>query len=117
MYQIRKYTFETNSSSVHNITICDADVYEKWVNGEDMYLFTYEGTIRTREEALKYIAEKTSHTYEELINNNDLFDNYIDYYNACTFEEYYSRDYEVDVTRFTSKNGDEIVAICEYGWS
>ena len=31
---IRRGLFETNSSSVHSITMCDDDTYTKWKNGE-----------------------------------------------------------------------------------
>lgn len=34
MKQIRKGTFETNSSSTHSITICTKEEFEKFKNGE-----------------------------------------------------------------------------------
>ena len=34
MIQIRQNIFETNSSSVHTMTITDNDTYERWINGE-----------------------------------------------------------------------------------
>lgn len=32
--QIRNSVFETNSSSVHSLTMCTEDEYKKWENGE-----------------------------------------------------------------------------------
>ena len=32
--QIRRGVFETNSSSVHSITMCMKSDYDRWVNGE-----------------------------------------------------------------------------------
>ena len=38
--QIRKGTFETNSSSVHSLVMCNKSDYDKWEKGE---LFLYKG--------------------------------------------------------------------------
>ena len=35
--QIRRGVFETNSSSVHSITMCSSDEYDKWTKGEFVY--------------------------------------------------------------------------------
>ena len=35
---IRRKTFETNSSSTHSITICKADEFEKFTNGELLFV-------------------------------------------------------------------------------
>lgn len=32
--QIRRYVFETNSSSVHSLTMCSGEEFKKWKNGE-----------------------------------------------------------------------------------
>lgn len=37
MIQVRNNIFETNSSSVHSITICPEDEFEKWKNGELLF--------------------------------------------------------------------------------
>ena len=36
-YQIRRGLFETNSSSVHSLTLCSGSEYERWVVGELFY--------------------------------------------------------------------------------
>ena len=35
--QIRRGVFETNSSSVHSVSICDKTDYDRWVNDEIKY--------------------------------------------------------------------------------
>ena len=35
--QIRRGVFETNSSSVHSLTMCSFDEFDKWVRGEVMF--------------------------------------------------------------------------------
>ena len=35
--QIRKSVFETNSSSVHSLTMCTKDEWDRWMNGEVLY--------------------------------------------------------------------------------
>lgn len=37
MKTIRKTVFETNSSSIHSLTMCSADEYSKFENGEMLY--------------------------------------------------------------------------------
>ena len=37
MIKIRYGVFETNSSSVHNMTLCDTNDYARWVNGEVLF--------------------------------------------------------------------------------
>ena len=37
MIKIRYSVFETNSSSVHNMTLCDTNDYARWVNGEVLF--------------------------------------------------------------------------------
>lgn len=40
--QIRQGVFETNSSSVHSITVVNNDMYEKWVKGEVLFCMDLE---------------------------------------------------------------------------
>jgi hypothetical protein len=44
-YQIRRGTFETNSSSVHSLTLCSKSDYERWSYGELFYEPWGEGFI------------------------------------------------------------------------
>ena len=65
MRQIRNGCFETNSSSVHSITICLKEDYDKWINGETYLNESYyvstspykDKKFVTRDEALHIILE------------------------------------------------------------
>ena len=46
MINIRYGLFETNSSSVHSMTLLTQDEYEKWESG-NYYIDLYEGKILT----------------------------------------------------------------------
>ena len=35
---IRRGVFETNSSSTHSITMCSEEIFDKWINGEYLYV-------------------------------------------------------------------------------
>lgn len=125
MRQVRRMTFETNSSSTHSITMCLKNDYDKWESGE-VYLNDDGGwssnspykekQFVTKEEAIdiltnnKYPPEKdlTKLDDEEL---DDIFkDNEI-----YTYDNYwrdYLEDYEV---YFTTPNGDTVVSFGQYG--
>lgn len=45
--QIRRRVFETNSSSVHSISICDKDNYDGWISGRLMYNPVYNTFLET----------------------------------------------------------------------
>jgi len=52
-YQIRRGTFETNSSSVHSLTLCSESDYERWSNGELFYEELERDAYERIEEFLK----------------------------------------------------------------
>ena len=60
--QIRRGVFETNSSSVHSITMCSDDEYKEWENG-DAYMQRYGSKIQTREEIIKEFSIKIVPTF------------------------------------------------------
>lgn len=37
MRQVRRMTFETNSSSTHSLTICPQETYNKWLDGKVLF--------------------------------------------------------------------------------
>ena len=49
--QIRRGVFETNSSSVHSLTLCSGSEYERWSNGE-LFYEPYSEKFITLEEVL-----------------------------------------------------------------
>lgn len=92
--QIRRGVFETNSSSVHSLTMCTQSDYEKWKDGEFIY----------------------DYLYRKLISNDELDDDYDEerYYTYDRFNDY-EFDYETFEDTFTTENGDTVVAFGYYG--
>ena len=121
MKKVRHGVFETNSSSVHTLTICTEDEYGLYTDGEllrckfDWILkdTKYKGRkFVTREEAAEiekaYLA-KHGETYddesiEEFV--HDDFESYDD-------EDEYLECYE---EHFVSPSGDKMVAFGRYGY-
>lgn len=93
MRQIRRAVFETNSSSVHTITICTSDDYQKFKDGTYM-LDTYNSKLVTYSDSLH-------------------LDNPYQY---KTYDEYYE-DWDLDTYthHFTTSYGDEMIAFGKYG--
>ena len=109
--QIRRGVFETNSSSVHSVTMCMESDYEKWNRGE--LLFNEEtGEFRTEDDVNKIIEDNLEDIYPskevyrtrlraEWKTVDEFWDTY-DYMD--NFEE-----------KFTTSNGDEVIAFGYYG--
>ena len=97
MKQIRMGVFETNSSSVHSLSIMPVENYEKWKKGELLY-DTWKKNFATPEEA-DVKVEGEYHDYES-------FNNY--WANA-------DERYETFENRFTTEHGDEIVVFGYFG--
>lgn len=93
--QIRRGVFETNSSSVHSLTMCTQSDYDRWKDGELIYDY-WDG---------------------KLISNDELDDDYDEgrYYTYDRFNDYGEFDYETFEDIFTTKNGDAVVAFGYYG--
>lgn len=110
--KIRNNVFETNSSSVHSLTILPKDQFDKFQKGE-IYM--------------DYYGDENFYTKEQIEN----FDDYVEFeYDAdefdCKFEAYiyekdlknyenYGMDYETFQQYYKSKSGDEIVAFGYFG--
>lgn len=117
--QIRRGVFETNSSSVHSITMCSDDEYKRWESGE-AYV-SDGGDFFTRDEIVQKLKEKKSWRKElqypnvnwddedevnELIEDNDY----------KTYSQYWDdMDYETFNDSYTTKSGEKIHAFGYYG--
>lgn len=129
--QIRRGTFETNSSSTHAIVMCMESDYERWYEG-NLYLFTGSGWcypdnnkpeknhFYTREEAIefektdKYVREDVNWTDEDEV-NEILCEN--EFYDYEYFWNEYCEDYEDYEETFTTPNGDKVMAFGYYGFN
>lgn len=115
MLQIRQNIFETNSSSVHCMTICDNEDFEKWKNGELLY-DKEKDKFCTREEAIKEIleyCEKSS--YYDVIPTKEEINDMLDEFEFCTYEEF-GGDMEYFEEEYTTKSGDTVTVFGYYGY-
>ena len=127
--QIRRGAFETNSSSVHSLTMCMESDYDRWQK-DNLYLFTGLGWcypdnnkpeknhFYTREEAIefektdKYVREDVNWTDEEEV-NEILHEK--EFYDYEYFWNEYCEDYETFEETTTTPNGERVVAFAYYG--
>ena len=127
--QIRRGVFETNSSSVHSLTMCMESDYDRWQE-DNLYLFTGLGWcypdnnkpeknhFYTREEAIefektdKYVREDVNWTDEEEV-NEILHEN--EFYDYDYFWNKYCEYYETFEETTTTPNGERVVAFGYYG--
>lgn len=101
--QVRQGVFETNSSSVHTITMVNESDYEKWKNGELLYDRYVEGLVPLNE-------IENPDEYDE--DNSDNYKRYL------TEKEFFSWDYieyETYSNSFTTPSGDTVIAFGYYG--
>lgn len=132
--QVRCGVFETNSSSVHSLTICDSDTFEKWKNGELLFNKWSEAFIEptlelsdlqkddAKESYIKAMkeywkewdelsTEEKEKWYRQYGLNHDLiseeFQTYDEYFDDGCFDTY--------IEDYTTKSGDNIVVFGYYG--
>lgn len=118
MKQIRLGVFETNSSSTHSITICNAYSFDKWCNSNLYWTGRIiDGNLEllTEQEVFDKLREKYGH--EEWFKDTE-----DDLRNIACDEEYYTSDtwdneyLEYFEESFTTPNGDTVVAFGQYGY-
>lgn len=119
--QIRRGVFETNSSSVHSITMCSSEQYRKWETGEILY-WGDEDKFGTREEIIEEMKKAKWRfdgtpkfpdvNWEDEDEVADIFSDY----EVKTFDEYFDDEwYETYAKTYTTPKGEEIVAFGYYG--
>lgn len=111
-YQIRQGVFETNSSSVHSITICSKDEWDAFERGEMMYnkrkcqlIPSEEGNAFNADTIERYKRRGFGEP-----NSNDL--------DCITFDEYckYNSCYDYEMFRHEKNiNGVDVIAFGYYG--
>ena len=128
--QIRRGTFETNSSSVHSITMCMGSDYDKWKT-DNLFLFTGSGWcypednkpknnhFYTKEEAIAFEKLSRYAPSEDFDWNDDkrvmemLHDN--EWYDYDYWNDYYCDGYETFEESLTTPGKETIVAFGYYG--
>ena len=118
MKTTRKGLFETNSSSVHSLTIVSAEDYNKWDEnlylGRDDKFYTLEEikTILREDHWFKRNYLKESETWTK----SDWEENFkYDYRNHEMYEEY-AEDYETFEESYTTPSGETVIAFGYYGY-
>ena len=119
--QIRRGVFETNSSSVHSLTMCSGEEYKKWKNGEVLY-WSYEDKFGTREDIIAELKTMTWYNGELRYNNvnwndedevNDVFSDE----NIKTCKEYFDNEwFETFEESYTTPSGEKVIAFGYYGY-
>lgn len=133
--QIRRGVFETNSSSTHSLVMCSEEEFEAWKRGETLFQEWRSENFVSANKLSDYDKKKASEDYDDnkgdfqkdwkdlsdeakqkqyiqYAKEHDIIDEY-----AKTYEQYMNEgDLETFVQRYTSKNGDEIVAFGKYGY-
>ena len=71
--QIRRNVFETNSSSVHSITMCSEDEYKKWRDGELLFSDWDEEFVDINDSEVKEAREKYEKEFKEWENDPDAY--------------------------------------------
>lgn len=117
--EVRRGVFETNSSSVHSLTMCSREEYKKWENGEVLY-WEEENKFGTKEEIIEEMKKMKWHDgtprYEKVNwENEDTVDDIFSDEGIKTCEKYFENDwYETYEEVYTTQNGEEVVAFGYY---
>ena len=128
MRQIRRGIFESNSSSVHTLTICMKEDYNKWIKGK-VYLNNFYGVSNslyrdkefvTRDEAL-HIILKSNWVPDDFPDNEDWnkeeIQSYIDEILEDDFIKFdnYGNDFEWFEEEYKTPLNEDIIAFGYYG--
>lgn len=119
MIQIRRNIFETNSSSVHSITLCSENEFQKWKNGE-IFFDRCEEKFLTFEEAEKVKKEQERERERLIERYGD--DYFYDEVRPLTYEQFFDwqgddsyLDYMEKYQTHKNIGGVDIVAFGYYG--
>ena len=120
MIQIRQNIFETNSSSVHSITLCSEDEFQKWKNGEIFFDRCKEKflTLKEAEEVKKEQERERERLIEQYGNDYDFYDEG----RTLTYNQFFDwqgddsfLDYMEKFQSHQNINGIDVVAFGYYG--
>lgn len=125
MIKIRYGVFETNSSSIHTLSIAQNEEIDKLKSGEllvnlrwrrNSYLISYEEALQ---ELIKELKEYGNDNDLIIVNNGDKEEIYhlmYEYDIAEPFNKYLQAEYlEPYEEEFTTKNGDRVLVFGRYG--
>jgi hypothetical protein len=110
MRTVRRGVFETNSSSVHSLTIVTEEEFEKW----NEYNYMYDGKVYTFEEAKEKLAEEYKFLNTAEYVSRDEWEEVLSDWNFKTTENF-NNDYEDFTEYFVTPSGDKMVAFGYFG--
>lgn len=118
--QIRRGVFETNSSSVHSITMCTGSDFDRWTDGELLF-WEDEKKFGTREEIIEDLKKSTWYdgklrypdiNWDDKDQVSDIFNDE----NIKMFNQYFQNDwFETYWEAYTTPGGENVVAFGYYG--
>lgn len=119
--QVRRNVFETNSSSVHSITMCSRETYSKWVKGE-LYKDYWEEIFKTREEIIEELKTEKIFGTDKLVYGDVDWDDIDEVNRIIALEDWVTKDqydnnmkYETFYDTYTTSGGEEVVAFGYFG--
>lgn len=112
MLQIRRDVFETNSSSVHSLTIMEDDDFQDWKEGSKYYDFDRD-RFYTFNEVQYMISQDDVDPDDDSDWEEWCFENNI--LNCELFQEKCEDNYETFAQKHTLKNGDIVWGVGYYG--
>lgn len=115
MKTVRKGLFETNSSSVHSLTILTKKDFDKWQYNEGFLdwnenIVSFDEIIEEMKKSNPNIdySTYTKEDWLDKISENGEWKSYEDYWNNNSFE--------TGKRKFITPSGDEMVAVYFYGY-
>ena len=125
MIKIRYGVFETNSSSVHTLSIAQNEEIDKLRNGEllvnlswrrDNYLISYEEALQELIKDLKEYGDNNELIIANNGNREEIYHLMYEYDIAEPFDRYLEDEYlEPYEEEFTTLKGDKILVFGRYG--
>lgn len=113
---IRRGVFETNSSSVHSLTLCKTSDFDKWKSGEMLYSLYSDEFVPTKD------VESSKIVSPEMFNddNDEDWRDYVDaggrYISYDTFIQYYEDECTYETFEKSSViDGEKVTAFGYYG--
>ena len=128
MKQIRRNTFESNSSSTHSLVMCSESDYERWQRGEvylaDSYLIECRNELCTFDEIIakakccrsRYLESEYGYRRCTEIMNMTI-DELKDACIVYGYEDYFDDYLERFEDTYATKNGEKIIAFGQYGYN
>lgn len=132
---IRRSVFETNSSSTHSLTMCMKDEFDKWKNGELLFNVESDSFIpNKRHEFTEEDMEDMKRWYEREYNTSwenrrwnhtekyvkRIYAQFLDWGGyedeVYSYEEYSNGNLEYFADKYTTPNGETIVAFGTFGY-